>query len=158
MNENNPGDGGCQRGSIRYRLKARPRMLHVCHCSDCQKQSASAFGMSLIMAAGQVEFVRGDDRIRHWDTRGENGDTKRCYFCPDCGTRVMHGSDNPAEAVSIKAGSLDNTRDLRPGTHIWLQSAQPSIVVDREPFACFDTEPDQSGLLAGRAVEGEAHG
>ena len=53
----------------------------------------------------------------------------------------MHGSDDPEESVSIKAGSLDDTSGLRPGAHIWLRSAQPWVSVDRKAYACFDTEP-----------------
>lgn len=148
MTSSRPGDGGCQCGNIRYRLHAPARMLYVCHCTDCQKQSASAFGMSLIMDADQVEIVRGADLLRHWDTRGDDGALKRCYFCPDCGTRLMHGSDDPGEAFSIKAGSLDETRDLRPIAHIWLQSAQPWVAIDREQCLCFDAEPDDAAVLA----------
>lgn len=157
MNQNSIGDGGCQCGHIRYRLKAKPEILYVCHCSDCQKQSASAFGMSLIMAAGQVDFLRGSERLRHWDTPGDDGNIKRCYFCPDCGTRIMHGSDDPAQQVSIKAGSLDDTRDLRPSAHIWLRSAQPWVVVEREKYQCFETEPDARQLLTGYSNDGDEH-
>ena len=41
--------GGCQCGSIRYRIKQEANMLYACHCRDCQKQSGSAFGLSLIV-------------------------------------------------------------------------------------------------------------
>ena len=158
MNQNLPGDGGCQCGTIRYRLNAKPQMLYVCHCRDCQKQSSSAFGMSLIVAADAVEFLRGRERMRHWDTPGDDGTVKRCHFCPECGSRVMHGSDDPGEAVSIKAGSLDDTRNLQPGAHIWLRSAQPWVSIDREKYACFDTEPDERERLANPATEGEPNG
>jgi len=59
MTTNQAGEGGCQCGKIRYRLTAEPQMLYICHCSDCQKQSASAFGMSLRMRPGDIEFVQG---------------------------------------------------------------------------------------------------
>ena len=100
--------------------------------------------MSLSMDSDQVEFVQGADSLRSWDTRGEDGRIKRCHFCPDCGTRLMHGSDDPGDRVSIKAGSLDDTRGLRPVAHIWLQSAQPWVTIDREQHLCFDAEPDDS--------------
>jgi len=64
--------GGCQCGTIRYRLTAEPLMLYICHCSDCQKQSASAFGMSLRMRPGDIEFVQGLEAMQSWDTRSQN--------------------------------------------------------------------------------------
>jgi hypothetical protein len=139
-------DGGCQCGKVRYRLTAEPLMLYICHCSDCQKQSASAFGMSLRMQPGDIEFVQGLDALQSWDTRGENGRITRCHFCPNCGTRIMHGSDDADETVSIKAGSLDDTSGLHPRAHIWLKSAQPWVAIEREQYACFDAEPDDSIL------------
>ena len=147
MTQQRSSDGGCQCGKIRYRLTGKPLMLYVCHCSDCQKQSGSAFGMSLIMARGQVEFFQGEELLRSWDTLGGNGRIKRCHYCPDCGTRIMHGSDDARQDVSIKAGSLDDTRGLKPSAHIWLQSAQPWVSVDRSSYACFDTEPDDRAVL-----------
>ena len=142
--------GGCQCGRIRYRLNAAAKMLYTCHCTDCQKQSGSAVGLSLRMDPTDVEFLRGGDRLRLWDTRGEVGAIKRCAFCPDCGTRLYHGGEDPAAPVSIKAGSLDDTRWLRPIAHIWLASAQPWMEVDRDRCACFEREPDDEGSLERR--------
>ena len=39
--------GGCQCGDVRYEITGDPLALYICHCRECQKQSASAFGMSL---------------------------------------------------------------------------------------------------------------
>jgi hypothetical protein len=139
--------GGCQCGSIRYELVGPPQMLYVCHCTDCQQQSSSAFGMSLRMNLHEIDFSQSEKPLQTWDTRGEDGVTKRCAFCPDCGTRIMHSSDDPDEAVSIKAGSLDDTSWLQPVAHIWLRSAQPWIQVDRNLYRCFDEEPDNEDEL-----------
>ena len=140
--------GGCQCGAIRFRLTGMPRMLYACHCSDCQKQSSSAFGMSLIVAREDIEFTAGLERVRTWDTYGDDGVLKRCAFCADCGTRIYHAGDSDDEPFSIKAGSLDDTGWLRPVAHIWLQSAQPWIEVDSRQYRCFPGEPDDEAGLA----------
>ncbi len=118
--------GGCQCGAVRYELRHEGKALYACHCRDCQKQSSSAFGMSLIVAPEDLRFVRGQNRLRSWDTRGDDGRIKRCHFCPDCGTRIYHGSDRADEDISIKAGSLDDTAALSPVAQIWLKSAAVS--------------------------------
>jgi hypothetical protein len=158
VTNNRPGDGSCQCGNIRYRLTEKPQMLYVCHCSDCQKQPASAFGMSLIMQSQHVEFVEGAESMRSWDTPGEDGHINRCHFCPNCGTRIMHGSDSPGQSVSIKAGSLDDTGELQPSAHIWLQSAQPWLAIDREQYLCFETEPEDKTVLARQQLHESDHG
>ena len=141
-------DGGCQCGAIRYQLQGESKMLYACHCSDCQKQSSSAFGMSLIVAPSNLRFVRGEEQLRRWDTRGDDGAIKRCFFCPNCGTRIYHGSARDGEDISIKAGTLDDTSGLRPVAQIWLRSAQPWTALARDAFRCFDTEPDDEDELA----------
>ena len=103
--------------------------------------------MSLRMDPQDIAFLEGEDRLKTWDTRGEDGAIKRCAFCPDCGTRIIHGSDNPDEVVSIKAGSLDDTSWLDPVAHIWLQSAQPWIAIDRDQNLCFEREPEDESMV-----------
>jgi hypothetical protein len=140
-------EGGCQCGSIRYRINASPHILYTCHCTDCQKQSSSAFGMSLIVDAQAVEFVSGVTDLKFWDTRGGDGILKRCAFCPNCGTRLYHASEDDQQ-ISIKAGSLDDTSGLIPIAHIWLRSAQPWIEFDPDKYHCFEQEPDNEETLA----------
>ena len=41
--------GSCQCGYVTYAVNGEPTSLNVCHCLDCQKQSGSAFGMSLVI-------------------------------------------------------------------------------------------------------------
>ncbi len=148
MPVNQPVSGGCQCGAIRYELHGESKMLYACHCSDYQTQSSSAFGMSLIVAPESLRFVSGEQRLRAWDTRGDDGAIKRCYFCPDCGTRIYHGSDRADDDISIKAGTLDDTSKLRPVAQIWLRSAQTWTALPRSAFHCFDTEPDDEDELA----------
>lgn len=140
--------GGCQCGSIRYQLIGAPKMLYACHCSDCQKQSSSAFGMSLIMNRADVDLIRGGEQLKTWDTQGEDGRLKRCAFCPECGSRIYHASEPEDETISIKAGSLDETRWLRPVAHIWLQSAQPWLDIESAQAHCFEREPEDRSVLA----------
>lgn len=150
--------GGCQCGAVRYRLTGGARMLYVCHCTDCQKQSSSAFGMSLIVDRADVEFTRGGKRLKTWETRGDDGELKRCAFCPDCGTRLYHAPEAADEPISIKAGSLDDTAWLRPVAQIWLQSAQSWVSIDRELFQCFEQEPEDEAELERRWQRGNRDG
>lgn len=136
--------GGCQCGNIRYRILGEASMLYACHCTDCQKQSSSAFGMSLIVDSDQIEITQGENLLCHWETRGETGGIKRCSYCPDCGSRIYHAGEG---YVSIKAGSLDETGDLHPVAHIWLRSAQPWISIDPEQYRCFEQEPENRAEL-----------
>src|SRR5437899_11866971 len=64
-----PYTGGCQCGSVRYVLTTEPIRLAACHCKECQRQSGSAFGMSMPVTK-QPDSDRPDEAIyayrRQW--------------------------------------------------------------------------------------------
>jgi hypothetical protein len=120
-------EGGCQCGQLRYVLRRAQTSVYACHCRECQKQSASAFGLSIAM---RVEDVALSGRTAHWERDTDLGTRTRCVFCPDCGSRVYHrGSASPGW-LTVKGGSLDDTSTLVPSAHIWVSRKQPWVVLD----------------------------
>lgn len=119
--------GGCQCGAVRYAVSSSPRRLYVCHCRACQQQSASAFGISVIVAAEAVRVTQGSPIA--WSRPTDSGRTLDCVFCPVCGTRLWHRGREDGETVSIKGGSLDEPVDLRGAVHIWTARALPGVVI-----------------------------
>ncbi len=140
----NPLTGGCQCGGVRYEVTAEPSTLYCCHCTDCQKQSSSAFGMSLIIALSGFRLTRGTTKV--WRTVTDSGTTKTCHFCPDCGSRIYHGSEaeDGAESgsISVKAGTLDDRSWLRPVGNLWTRSAQPWVAIPDDTVN-YAQEPDE---------------
>ena len=118
-------DGGCQCGRVRYRVEGKPPFgLSVCHCTECQRQSGSAFGMSLAVATAAFTLRSGD--LKTFDEKCDSGRIKTCAFCPECGTRIYHQTEN---GMSIKAGTLDDTSWLKPNAHYWTKRKQPWVAV-----------------------------
>lgn len=121
-------DGGCQCGEVRYRIHGEPLGLSVCHCLDCQRQSGSAFGMSLAVAEKDFELLAGS--LRTFTLTSDSGNPKTCAFCPDCGVRIYHKG---TEAVlSIKAGTVDDRTRFLPEAHYWTSRKQPWVVIPEE--------------------------
>ena len=109
-------EGGCQCGALRYRI-GESLKLAACHCTDCQRQSGSAFGLSLAVAAAQFELLRGE--LKSFSVTCDSGRVKQCSFCPECGTRIHHRTDDAM--LSIKAGTLDDPSALVPEAHYWVK-------------------------------------
>ena len=80
-------EGGCQCGGIRYRIEAEPVALVACHCTECQRQSGSAFGMSLLVPR---DGFRLSGTPKRFTRSSDSGRPVDCFFCPDCGTRIYH--------------------------------------------------------------------
>ena len=131
-----PLTGGCQCGQLRYRVTAPPQTLYCCHCTECQVQSSSAFGMSLRVNANNVELT---GRTGSYFRDEGNPLAVEGVFCPDCGTRVVHRGRGADTTSSIKAGTLDDKSWLRPVGHIWTKSAQKWVVLDG---LVYDGQPD----------------
>ena len=55
--------GGCQCGAVHYEIRGQPKSLYVCHCRECQKQSASAFGISVIIKRADFRITRGEVKV-----------------------------------------------------------------------------------------------
>lgn len=119
-------NGGCQCERVRYRCPDNPAALYVCHCTNCRAQSASAFGISYIIASSGLEITQGAPAFWEWDT--DSGRRSRGAFCPDCGTRLWHQGIEGGE-LSVKGGSLDEPVDLSKAEHIWVSSKLPGVVI-----------------------------
>jgi hypothetical protein len=115
-------EGGCQCGRVRYRISAEPLFLAACHCKECQRASGSAFGLSLIVPAAAFS-VEGE--LKMFERPADSGRSMRCFFCPECGTRIYHEPSYAVPVVNIRAGTLDYTSRLDPKLHAWVSSKQP---------------------------------
>lgn len=115
-------EGHCQCGAVTYRVTGVSATLFACHCTECQRQSGSAFGMALWIKEPALEISSG--RLKEWVRDMPSGRKMACQFCPDCGTRLFHTVVGQTQILSIKPGTLRDTRDLKPAGHIWVDSKQ----------------------------------
>ena len=133
------GSGGCQCGEVRYESAGEADALYACHCRECQKQSASAFGLSLIVPRAGLRVTRGEPKF--WMRGTDSGGRLKCAFCPNCGTRLWHEAQSRPETCSLKAGSLDAPVDLAAAVHIWTTRKLPGVAIP-DGARQFPEEPD----------------
>jgi hypothetical protein len=114
--------GGCLCGAVRYELTEVPRAQVVCHCKNCQKQAGTAF--SVLVASKASDFQLTGEPALYVDRADSGADVNR-YFCPRCGSPLYSALPPQPEMVFVKAGTLDDTSELKPQAHIWCDSAWP---------------------------------
>jgi hypothetical protein len=131
--------GGCQCGQVRYESAGEPLALYVCHCRECQRQSASAFGMSLQVPSAGLRVTQGHPKF--WTRPADSGRQVKCAFCPHCGSRLWHEREGLADTLTIKAGSLDAPVDFSTAIHIWTSRKLPGMVIPADAQQ-FLQEPD----------------
>ena len=118
-------EGGCQCGAVRYRVEGEPIAVVICHCTECQRQSGSAFGMSFAVRKSAFQLLRGN--LKRFTRKADSSRSVACAFCPECGTRIYHELGSLEGTLSLKPGTLDDTSFLRPTTELWATRRQPWI-------------------------------
>ena len=119
--------GGCNCGQVRYEIKPTSTKLVVCHCTSCQKQSASAFGMAMIVPSDDVELTAG--KLKKWTRTADSGNLQDVFFCENCGTRIWHGNKENEASLKVRVGALDTPVDISQAVHIWTASKLPGVVL-----------------------------
>ena len=112
--------GGCQCGAVRFEVAGAASKVYACHCRECRKQSASAFGISVIHAPADLTVTQGSPK--NWKRDTASGGEMSCWFCENCGSRLWHAAGT---VISIKGGALDETPDVQ--SHIWTSRRLPWI-------------------------------
>lgn len=145
--------GQCQCGAVHYRVQGTAQTLFVCHCTECQRQSASAFGMALWVQDAQLELSGAP--LQEWVRTTPSGQQMACRFCPTCGTRLFHQMLRPGALLSLKPGTLHDTSALHPVAHIWTASKQPWVQLAPELLQYPGNPPTWEPLLqAWHALQG----
>jgi hypothetical protein len=138
-------EGGCLCGALRYQITGDALFLNACHCTDCQRSTGAAFGMSLILPKVAFKLLRGSPRI-FTKTFADDSRQKFNNFCSDCGVRISTEFSKNPEIVNVKPGTLDDTSWLSPVAHIWRRSAQSWFNVP-EGVLCYDQQPTDFTVL-----------
>jgi hypothetical protein len=112
--------GGCLCGAVRYVLKSEPRVILLCHCTHCQKQSGSLFSFNLLVREADFE-QQGETRIYVDD--GDSGQPVYRHFCGTCGSPIITKTVVAPGKVVLRAGTLDSMEGLQPQTEIYTDHA-----------------------------------
>lgn len=108
--------GGCQCEQVKYEVSCDELVAYACHCKECQKQTSSAFAISVPL---KLDDLRIKGELMSYERPAHSGAITECLFCPDCGTRIYHQSSRSNSLVTLKGGTLDNASDLIPRAHLW---------------------------------------
>ncbi|MEM7535585.1 MAG: GFA family protein [Chloroflexota bacterium] len=133
-----PLQGGCQCGKVRYEVTMMPLTLYACHCTECQRQSSSGFGMSMPVERAGFRVIHGSPH--EWTRSSASGRVVACVFCANCGTRLFHAPSRNPSIVNIKPGTLDDTSWLTPVGHLWAGSAQRWLELPQDAIV-FEAQP-----------------
>jgi hypothetical protein len=120
-------DGACHCGYITIEAEADPDKVSICHCTDCQTGTGSAFrvsvpvpGDSLKMTGVPTSYVK---------TTADSGRPRVQAFCPRCGSPIYSTSPGEGRQASymLRVGILRQRDVLVPKRQNWFRSARPWV-------------------------------
>ena len=134
--------GRCQCGQVTYTITSEPHSLNVCHCHECQRQSGSAFALTLVVPASGLHLpTPSHAHIGRFERRTDSGGIRGGAFCTGCGVRIYHCNPAAPQWISVKAGTLDQKVDFGTATHIWTKRKLQGVVIPTGVEA-WEEEPD----------------
>ena len=131
-------EGGCQCGFVRHQFEGEPLGTAVCHCTECQRQSGSAFGMSLIIRKEALRLLRGT--LKTYTRTADSGHVVAGAFCPECGVRIYNEPRWLDGIFTLKPGTLDDTSFLRPTMEVWTKRKHNWLEI-RGDVRSFESNP-----------------
>jgi hypothetical protein len=118
----------CSCGFITFEAEADPEKVAICHCTDCQTSTGTAFRTNVPVAGNTFKLLSGTPSI-YIKTTAESGNPRAQAFCPRCGTPVYSTTpgDGPKAAYMVRIGILRERDQLAPKVQNWARSAQPWV-------------------------------
>ena len=133
-------DGSCHCGFIRYEADVDADRVIICHCTDCQTLSGSAFRVVVQTLPGTFRLVSGEPRI--YRKKSDSGAIREQGFCPECGTPIFSRPLGDGErALGLRVGTITQRRKLVPKAQYWSRSSQ-GWLCELADIREWETQPD----------------
>lgn len=138
-----PLEGGCRCGLVRIKVSAPPMMTMACHCTGCQRMTASAFSLSAMIPAAGFEVIAGEPVIG-----GLHGADVHHWFCPNCMSWVFTRAAGADWFVNVRATLLDDARWATPFLETYTSEKLDWVTTPaKHSFARFPEMADYEGLM-----------
>ena len=97
--------GGCQCGSIRFRVQGQLGDASICHCRMCQKAFGAFYAPLVSVGAAKLTWTRGAPKKFQSSNAAARG------FCEECGTPLTYEAP---DGVAIAIGAFDDPSRIAP--------------------------------------------
>ncbi len=116
-------DGACHCGGITYEAEIDPENVVICHCTDCQTLSGSAFRTVALSREGTFTLRSGEPKI--YVKTADSGAKREQAFCPECGSPIFSTAVGEGPKIhGIRVGTIRQREELAPKRQVWSRSQQ----------------------------------
>ena len=115
-----PWEGGCMCGAVRFKVSVPPLATIACHCTGCQKLTASAFSLGVAFPDGALQVTQGAL------VRGGLHGAHEQLYCGHCKNWV---------ATRPAGMNLINVRPTMLDEHAWYRPWIETMTSEKFPWA-----------------------
>ena len=119
-------DGACHCGYIRFEAEVDADSVNICHCTDCQHITGTAYRLTVQSQKDAFKLLTGEPSI--YVKTAESGNQRAQAFCPKCGTQLYATTVGNPEFYGIRVGALRQRRALNPSRQGWCRSAHEWVM------------------------------
>lgn len=117
-------NGSCHCGKITYEAEVDPNAVSICHCTDCQTLTGTAYRVNVRVKKQNLTLRGGKPRV--YIKTAESGNKRVHAFCPECGTSMYSTStDADPQEFGLRVGTARQRAQLAPKKQGWCRSAMP---------------------------------
>jgi hypothetical protein len=113
--------GACHCGRVQYEAEVDPERVTICHCTDCQQLTGSAYRVTVRTLQKDFVLLRGSPKT--YVKTADSGAARAQVFCPDCGSPLYTHAVGNTETFGLRVGCIEQRRELAPRKQVWCRSA-----------------------------------
>ena len=117
--------GGCLCGGVRYEINGPRRDIINCHCENCRRTHGHVAAYTSLR---QSDLSLNSDTTLQW-YHDESPDAWR-GFCGRCGASLFWDNRDGDGKISVAAGSLDDSAELKTIGHVYVSEAGQYYEID----------------------------
>lgn len=106
----------CCCGALRVKTTGEPVRISVCHCTECQRRTGSAFGVQARFPEKDVAISGASSQFRR---KGDSGGFATMHFCPTCGSIVFWRADGIPGFVTVAVGAFADSGFPTPTVSVY---------------------------------------
>ncbi|KAF7370437.1 DUF636 domain-containing protein [Mycena sanguinolenta] len=101
-------NGSCLCHKVRFTVEGDPFTCGLCHCSNCQKATGSAFMTNAFFVPDKLTVTEGQEFIKAYDDNDTtSGNTLIRQFCSNCGTSLFLSSPMKPGWITVCFATVD---------------------------------------------------
>ena len=104
--------GACHCGNISYQAEVDPQTVTICHCTDCQRLTGSAYRVTVPTRRENFKLLTGKPST--YIRTAESGRKRVQAFCANCGSPLYAHALDDLTTYGLRVGCIEERVQLVP--------------------------------------------